>query len=355
MKKVGVVGSVGLPAAYSGFETLVENLVENLHPRFQFTIYCSRFFYKKRPKTYKNARLVYIPLKANGVQSIPYDLLSLMHALFIARCKTVLVLGVGIAFAIPLFQFLKPKTKIIVHMDGLEWKRSKWGGFAKSFLKYNERVICNRGKHVLVDNQGILDYVKETYGLNPYCLTYGASRKGHIDETIRQQLPAGKYALAIARIVPENNIDLILEAFSKLEMELVFIGDWKDSPLGVSLTERYSTFSNIHIINKNFDVNALFTYKEFAHVYVHGHSVGGTNPSLVEAMHFALPIVAYDAIYNQYTTNHQAIYFSSADQLIERIKSLGANDLNAIGNAMQTYAQKHFIWEKVANDYAEIF
>lgn len=355
MKKVGVVGSVGLPAAYSGFETLVENLVEQLHDRFEITVYCSKVFYKKRQKNYKGARLVYMPFKANGIQSIIYDFISLFHALFIARCHTVVVLGVGISFVIPLMQLLKPKTKIIVHIDGLEWKRSKWSGFARRFLRFNERVICKRGKHILVDNEGILNYVQNTYSRTPYCLTYGASRKGQTDPIIQSQLPDQPYALAIARIVPENNIDMILKAFSNTSMNLVFIGDWEDSKLGRSLKEQFRVFKNIHIVDKNFDVNVLYTYKEFAHIYIHGHSVGGTNPSLVEAMHFALPIVSHSAIYNQYTTGHQAIYFSNEDELITIINNLTNYPLTRIGETMLSIAQRDFIWEKVADDYAKIF
>ena len=150
-KKVAVIGTVGIPAKYGGFETLTEYLVENSNEDFDFTVYCSKPKYKERPKSYKNSRLVYLPLEANGKSSIPYDALSIIHALFYA--DVLLVLGVSGAFLLPFVKFFT-KKKIVTNIDGLEWKRDKWGGLAKKYLKKQEAIAVKYSHEVVADNQG---------------------------------------------------------------------------------------------------------------------------------------------------------------------------------------------------------
>ena len=134
MKKVAIIGTVGIPGKYGGFETLAHQLVTHLNHKVDFTVYNSRFSYEKeeRMKYWNRARIIYVPLKANGVQSIIYDIFTMIHALFFA--EVLLILGVSGCVALPLLKLFTSK-RIIVNIDGLEWRRDKWGKFQKKFLK----------------------------------------------------------------------------------------------------------------------------------------------------------------------------------------------------------------------------
>ncbi|MBL4605956.1 MAG: DUF1972 domain-containing protein [Flavobacteriaceae bacterium] len=175
-KKIAIIGTVGIPAKYGGFETLTEQLINNLHSEFDFTVYCSGFSYKNREK-YPLAKRVFIPLDANGKSSIIYDFISIIHAVFYA--DVILLLGVSAAFMIP-FVKLFSNTKIITNIDGLEWKRDKWKGFAKIYLKYQEKIAVKKSHIVVSDNIAIQEYVTSNYRRKTSCIAYGGS---HVNET----------------------------------------------------------------------------------------------------------------------------------------------------------------------------
>lgn len=139
MKQVAIVGIQGVPAKYGGFETLVENIIgDNCSPEVCYTVFCSGKDYTTRPDTYKGARLEYVPFfHANGVQSTPYDILSMLKCL--RGYDTVVILGVSGCVFLPIFRLLYRK-KLIVNIDGLEHKRAKWGKFSKWFLRISEAI-----------------------------------------------------------------------------------------------------------------------------------------------------------------------------------------------------------------------
>src|SRR3954464_14655204 len=138
--KVAIIGCMGVPAKYGGFETPAHQLVSNDSKEFSYLVYCSAVAYKKseRLKSFKNAELVYIPISANGAKSIFYDIFSTIHAL--SKARVLLILGVSGAVIIPVLRLFFPRHKFITHIDGMEWKRKKWGGITQKFLKLSERI-----------------------------------------------------------------------------------------------------------------------------------------------------------------------------------------------------------------------
>ena len=151
-KRIAIIGTVGLPAKYGGFETLTDHLVTNLSEQYQMTVYCSKKNYKKaeRLNTYKGANLKYINLKANGVQSIPYDTLSILDALL--KNDVLLILGVAGAWILPFVKFFTNK-KIIISIDGIEWKREKWNNLAKLYLRWAEKLAVKYSHIDISDNE----------------------------------------------------------------------------------------------------------------------------------------------------------------------------------------------------------
>lgn len=356
MKKVAIVGTAGIPANYGGFETLTEYLVENLGAEVAFNVYCSSFNYKgTKQKFYKNARLRYIPIKANGVWSILYDSVCIIHSLFVA--ETILVLGVSGAFMLPFVRLITTK-KIVTNIDGLEWKRNKWGKLAKAYLHFQEYIAVKCSHEIIADNKGINDYVSDKYKVASILIAYGGSHAFHSllrKETVHSYNIVLPYSFTVCRVEPENNVHLILEAFSRTDKNLVFIGNWNSSKYGRDLKNKYGKISNINIIDPIYDQNLLNEIRSNCDLYVHGHSAGGTNPSLVEAMWLGLPIFAWDVNYNRYTTSNAAFFFSSVDHLVDLLSSKSKNQIQEMRDKIKDAAQTEYSWTKISRSYQSLF
>jgi glycosyltransferase involved in cell wall biosynthesis len=355
--KIAIIGTVGLPAKYGGFESLAEYLTKHLGSTFDITVYCSSAFYKKKLKNYNGAQLKYIPLNANGAQSILYDIISIFHAIFYA--DVLLILGVSGCVVLPLVKLISSK-KIIVNIDGLEWKRAKWGKAAKWFLKYSEKLSVQYADTIIADNKVIQDYVWDRYQVKSELIAYGAdhtSNEALSKEVLNQfSFLNEKYAFKVCRIEPENNVHIILEAFSECPgLTLVMVGNWENSRYGSQLKQRYTVFKNIHLINPIYDQNILNQIRSNCYVYIHGHSAGGTNPSLVEAMYLGLPIISYGAQYNIETTANKAIYFNDKIELIKIVNSLKTDVLKVVAKDLQQLAIEKYTWEIISKQYASLF
>lgn len=344
--KLSIVGTVGVPACYGGFETLVENLLDESSTSVDLTVYASSKSYKEKTPKYKNANLKYIPLQANGVQSIPYDIWSLCHAVF-KGTDNILILGVSGAICLPFIRLFS-KARIVTNIDGLEWRRDKWNSYAKRFLKLSEKIAVKYSDVVVADNKAIADYVFNEYGCDSEVIAYGG------DYAIIEALNINDegYALALCRIEPENNVEMILSAFSQTQKKIKFVGNWGSSEFGRTMRERFESFDNIEIIEPIYDISTLFEMRRNCSYYVHGHSAGGTNPSLVEMMHFNKNIMAFDCNYNRATTEDKCRYFKSEDELIAKTESIGNADH---GKVMREIAQRRYTWKIVKQQYFNLF
>ncbi len=363
MKRVAVIGIQGIPARYGGFETLVENIIgKNSSRDVQYTVFCSKADMSADgdtlPHTYNGAELRYIPFfKANGIMSIPYDILSMICCIG-SKYDDILVLGVSGCMFLPLLRILC-RGRVIVNIDGLEHKRDKWGRFAKWFLRVSEKVAVMHADVIVADNDAIRDYVAQTYGKDSVLIAYGGDHVlvGCNDAESQSILNKhgirhGSYAMGVCRIEPENNVHVILESFAKSGKDLVFVGNWNRSEYGRDLNQRFSDYPNIRLCNPIYDLKTLFVLRSNAKMYIHGHSAGGTNPSLVEAMHFAVPILAFDCVYNRATTRGRALYFKDSVELCALLdKDLPAD----IGAEMAAISCAEYKWSDIASKYESLY
>ncbi len=355
MTKVAIIGTQGVPAKYGGFESLVENLLgDNCPENVEYTVFCSGKDMPERLQEYKGAWLKYLPLRANGAQSVPYDILSLCKVL--NGYDVVLVLGVSGCMFLPIFHMLNSK-KLIINIDGMEYKRDKWGKLAKKILKMSEKMAVKYADIVITDNKAIQEYVAMEYGKDSKLIAYGGDHvlrdlpDSFIEATLQKyDLKAKDYAIAVCRIEPENNCEMVLDAFSKSDKTLVYIGNWGHSLYSQELRNRYSKYKNIKILDAIYDLDVLYALRKSAGLYVHGHSAGGTNPSLVEAMFFGIPIISFDVVFNRATTKDEAYYFKNAEGLLD---ILHRQDLN--GARMKEIAEKNYTWKTISAQYAELY
>lgn len=355
MKNIAIIGIQGVPANYGGFESLVENIIgENKSSNIQYTVFCSSKNMPRQLEEYKGAKLKYIPLSANGVQSILYDIWSLLKVP--KHIDTILILGVSGCIILPFFRLFS-KKKLIINIDGLEHRREKWGYFTRKCLRLYERMAVKYADIIVADNKGIQDYVTEEYGVPSQLIAYGGDHvmrdtNSEFETEIlsKYSLLPEKYAITVCRIEPENNCHQILEAFAKTSRQLIFIGNWDRSDYGRQLKEQYSGYSNITIQNPIYDIDILYALRKNAGLYVHGHSAGGTNPSLVEAMFFGRPILCYNVIYNCETTQNMAYYWNNSDELVDLLQRSSLN-----GDAMKVIAEKEYTWKRITSQYEALY
>lgn len=360
MKKVSIVGIVGIPASYGGFESLVENLTRFSSEHIMYEVFCSS---KQQPTSldyHNGAKLSYVNFKANGIQSIIYDIVCIFKTLK-SKPDVMLVLGVSGAIAFPFYKFFS-RAKIITNIDGLEWRREKWGKVARLFLKFSEYIAIKFSDVIITDNQALSDYVFGNYNINSEVIAYGGDHAIIIDEndilthasldSIQENNEP--FYLSICRIEPENNIHVILDAFKELTKKIKFVGNWNSSQYGRDLVDKYSEYSNIELINPIYDVKALFKMRSACTGYIHGHSAGGTNPSLVEAMHFEKPIYAFDCSFNRFTTEDKAFYFRDSQDLIS---ALNDTTLQTKENstAMREIAERRYTWQIITKQYESLY
>jgi glycosyltransferase involved in cell wall biosynthesis len=356
MKKIAIIGTVGIPAKYGGFETLVEYLVEYLAKDYDITVFCSAKSYYNQPTEYNSAKLEYINLNANGFQSIPYDIISIFKAL--RESDVLLILGVSGCIILPFLRIFS-KKRIVINIDGLEWKRDKWNKQAKWFLKYSEKLAVKYADVVISDNKVIQEYVLKEYNIKSEFIAYGADHvaKEKLSDEIKIIYPFlnEQYAFTVCRIEPENNIHLILDAFAEYKkFNIVIVGNWMNSEYGHKLKEKYAKSKNIFLLDPIYEQNILNQMRSNCSIYIHGHSAGGTNPSLVEAMYLGLPVFAFGVQYNVETTDNKAKYFKNKKELIQLLEITDFTELKNIGCSMKNIAQENYIWRKISQQYSKL-
>ncbi len=358
-RRVAIIGTVGVPARYGGFETLAEQLVLQLGEQFEFTVYCSRRAYPEAPPEFAGAKLRYLPLDANGAQSVPYDVLSIVHAL-VRRNDALLILGVSGALVLPALRRLGLSgARLIVHMDGLEWQREKWGPAARRLLRASERAAVRSAGAVIADNTAIGEYVRKTYGVTPRVIEYGADhvRPADRDEELLRELGLrpGEYGFSVCRIEPENNIHVLLEGFRQAaSLPLVVVGNWERSRYGRDLRTKCRGDARMILLDPIYDARKLNALRGDCGLYLHGHSAGGTNPSLLEAMQLERPVAAFDVVYNRVTTEDRALFFRTAAELATLVRRVTPRELGETGAALKEIVRRRYTWSRIAQAYAAL-
>ena len=352
---IAILGTVGLPARYGGFETLAARLVEAAAARGiadRLTVWCSGPQAPgDRPASWGGAQLRYLPLRANGAQSVAYDAVSLWQA---ARSGhgAALLLGVSGATALPVIRAAS-RMRVITHLDGIEWRRPKWGAAQRAVLRRSEAMAARWSHAVIADNPEIAAHVRRAYGRVPVEIAYGhETAPPAADGTALCDLPH-RYALAVARAEPENNLALMLDTVARgATLPLVVLANWQATPHGRALHARYCDTPGLFLREAEYDPARLAAIRAAATLYLHGHSAGGTNPALVEMMGTGVPIAAFDCAFNRATTQDRAAYFATADELAMLLpRMVGTAEAAANGRAMREIAQRRYRWRDVTDAY----
>lgn len=359
--KVAILGARGIPACYSGFDTLAEELALGLVGTYshQVIVYCRNPYFIERPSSFHGTRLIYLPApRIKAIESLIHSFLSALHVLS-EKVDIVFFLDPANAPFIALLRVCG--KKVVVHTDGLGWKRRKWGYIARRYYKFVEWACARTATTLVTDNPAMKEYYQSEYGTDSVYIPYGATNRAGLDENVYDAhgLKPQGYMLVVARIEPENNPDLIISEYSlaQVDLPLVVVGD---SPYGPRYMERLKAIANDRVrflgrINNQAHLNALY---RGAYLYLHGHEVGGTNPSLLRAMDAGAGIVAIDVSFNRAVLGNGGFVFRRKEGDLARIlEHLVANpdEVRRAGEVAKTRAKTIFRWDSVVKDYERLF
>lgn len=353
--QIAIVGIRGLPNNYGGFETLAEYLVEYLAKDFEITVFCSSKDMDSRLTEFKGAKLSYVPVSSHGLSGMLYDSISLYKA--VKKFDKIIFLGFGAGFLMPLIK--RHRNKMILNFGGLDWKRDKWSKYAQWVIKKSESLLVNNSRQLVADNVGIQLYIKEEYGRDSTLIAYGGDQANFRVKTpeMKQQYTflEKEYAFIVTRIQSDNNIEMILQAFMEQDLlSLVMVGNWNNSPYGIKIKSEYTGKKNLILLDAIYEREKLDVLRSNCTLYIHGHSAGGTNPSLAEAMYLGLPVFAYASGYNEYTSGNKAKYFKNKQDLVDLLNNYQSIDLEKMGSDLKEIAQKKYRWSAIADAYKKL-
>ena len=326
--KLLILGTRGIPAEHGGFETFAQRLALYLTKQnWEVTVYCQTAEPNLPSKNWQGIKLVYIStLKNKALGSILFDFKSTLHAATKGD-GIILTLGYNTAIFSILYR-LNGKFNII-NMDGLEWQRQKWNAFEKAWLYLNERIGAKVGNRLVADHPEIKNYLSRRVCADKIVMIpYGAAPISQSDASLLEpySLTSQSYALIIARPEPENSIWEIVSAFSaqKRGYQLVVLG--KYFPRNAYHRQVLQAASEeVVFLGAIYDPQTVHALRVHTRLYIHGHTVGGTNPSLVEALAAGSPVLARDNAFNHWVAGDKAHYFSDEAQCLSKLNELLEN------------------------------
>jgi rhamnosyltransferase len=368
-KKIAIVGARGI-ANYGGFETFASELAPGLVKK-GFDVYCTCERNDEMPEEYKGAKLIYFPIEMPSnyqlrkIVEFFYDICFGVILSF--RCDVVYFLG----FSANIFTFF-PRIfgkKSFVNMAGVEWERSKFSPNERKLLKLFFKLAVIGSNHVIIDNKKLINHIDEKYHHKAIYIAYGVNEIPEIkwnQDTANSytKIPVNSngYWLAVARLQPDNNIETILNGYmgSKSEKPLIIIG-------GFSCEDDYEQSLN-KILKDNPDKKVIFTggiynqehlnmFRQNCFGYIHAHSIGGTNPSLLEAMIMKNIIIAHDNEFNREVAGDSAVYFKDSQDLKNKIELIDESINNYIKLKMKAYnlVKKNYSWNEIVYEYINLF
>lgn len=311
--KLAILGTRGVPNYHGGFEQFAEYfslyMFKNGHDVTVFNSHTHPF----QSKEWKGVKIIHRNDPENKIGSVGQFIYDFNCINFCRNTHFDIILQLGYTSSSIWSKLLPSKSLIITNMDGLEWKRSKYNKLVRKFLKFAEALAIKNSDYLISDSIGIQDYIKETYRKDSKFIAYGADVISNTDKASLEQynIEPFKYNMLIARLEPENNIETILDGitFAKSKETFLVIGKHDTNKFGSYLKNKYKKHSNIQFIGGIYNLDALNNLRFFSKFYFHGHSVGGTNPSLLEAMASGALITANDNIFNKSILKANALYF----------------------------------------------
>lgn len=357
--RIGIIGTRGIPNNYGGFEYFAEHLSQGLAKKgYEVYVYCSHNHPNQQP-FWKGVNIVhcYDPEHLLGTAGqFIYDLNCIWDA---RRRAFDVLLFLGYTSSAIWGPLYPGRAIIISNMDGLEWKRTKYSRLVQRFLQYAEKLAIRHSDFFVADSTYIQAYLREKYHTLAEYIAYGAAVFNQPDQTVLSQygLRSLHYNMLMARMEPENNIEMILDGYhaSKSPLEFVVVGN-PDNKFGRYLQNKFIHDKRIRFTGAIFDQQHVNNLIHYSNLYFHGHSVGGTNPSLLEAMGSQALIVAQDNVFNRAVLEENGYYFSTAAEVQQYADTLSKDAAAArIITANSLKIEQFYNWNKIIDAYESFF
>ena len=359
--KIFLSGTNGLPGRYGGWDPILHELSQFLSRKGYTTVVHTEHTKRNEDTSFlpDNCSLHYVPIRANGMQSIFYDFYCFFHAF--KSNGVVVMFGTSGGLFIPFFRLLG--LPIITNLDGEEWKRDKWSVWVKCFLYISDLSSILFSSAVIADHPVIKKRASNFYNRNVSYIPYGVDHIKSVSTFIddpdlisKYSFSRGEYFFTVCRIEPENSIHIILEAFSSLpSSELVIMGNWSNSLYGINLRNKYQDFPNIFMLDAQYDKDLVSSLRFNALAYIHGHTVGGTNPSLLEALRMGCQVIVHNNHFNRYVAGYDSLYFETCQDLISLIGSPAHQYLTPLSfdqrQRISENVSKRYNWEDICESY----
>lgn len=353
--KIAMVGTRGVPARYGGFETAVEEIGARLASLgHQVVVYCRSD--DEKPSEFRGMDLVHLAsLRRRSLETLSHSFLSMVHVLK-SRPDVVIVFNAANAGLLPLLRLRK--IPVAVHVDGLEWKRSKWGSAGKKFYRISESLAVRWAQALIADARGIQEYYRDEFGIESVFIPYGAkiTSENKPERVAELGLFPRRYHLVVARFEPENHLDVIVEGYvrSSAVEPLVVVGS---APYSDDYIEQVHKLADDRVLflGSIWDQELLDQLYVNALTYLHGHSVGGTNPSLLRAMGAGVATSAFDVSFNREVLGKAGVFWSTPAEVEQRIEVAEANRDVTVERGRQARVEAgRYNWDTVAADYESL-
>jgi len=364
--KIAVIGIRGIPIIYSGFETFTEVLtIELAKLGHQTSVYCRSKYIPVGKRNYKGVKLISLPnIEKKNFGTFSHSFISTIHACLIGKYDIIFYLGVGnTPFSIIPRLF---GTKTIIHIDGLDWRRKKWGIIARTYLRLSEWLTTVLPNRVITDSQYMVSYYKSKYYKDIDCIPYGYFPKSEYKNSgilKKYKLKKRRYFAWVGRIVPENVLEEFIYSFMRLKnhtIKCVVIGDdlyestYKERIY--QLMKRDQRIIHTGFIKHSEELSLVAE----SLAYIETKRSGGTHPSLIEAMGTGALVVSNDNEANKGVLENTAVYYSNKNgtknltNVLERI-ILKKQSFNNYRKAVKKRAEKYYLWNKIIRQYESLF
>ena len=383
MKNIIIIGSRGYEKDYGGWETFVTNLINNYDDK-DTKFYVAELNHNKKNRNVEvrngvTCPQIYVP-KQGFVTMFTFVVKAVLYfKKYIKKEKldnvVMYILGcrVGPLFSIIHRSLNKMGVKIVINPDGLEWKREKWAWWIKQCFKISERTMIKSSDYVVCDSKAIEDYVKDKYkkyNKQTTFIAYGAYLKDikDIDKKTKvfmdkYDIKKREYYLIVGRFVPENNYELLIKEFikSNTKKDLVIVSNVEKNKFYEKLKEKtgFEKDKRIKFVGPVYDQEILVRLRKNAKAYIHGHSAGGTNPSLLEALSITDVNILYNAVYNEEVGEDATLYFSKEEgslcKQIEKIEKFKSKEQSEYGLKAKQRIIDEYTWEIVVKKYKKLF
>jgi len=358
--RIALIGTRGVPARYGGFETAVEEVGQRLAARgHDVRVYC-RAQGTDDGATYAGMRRIVLPaIHGRSVETLSHTALSVGHVALRAPVDVAFVFNAANAPLLPVLRMRGVPTA--VHVDGLEWRRAKWGGSGRRYYRSAESLAVRWADALIADAAGIESYYRYEFGAATEVIAYGAPVLTDVSPTpvVGAGLVPGGFHLVVARFEPENNVELIVRGYraSTARMPLVVVGS---APYADDYTRRVHDAAEgderIRFLGAVWDQDLLDSLYAHCASYLHGQSVGGTNPSLLRAMGAGAAVAAIDVVFTREVLGDDGCYFRSPEDVAERVAEVERDPDGSRERAarLQARAARTYRWDDVADGYEQL-